>query len=100
MVDFDELKGKAESLLGEHGDQVEEGIDKLADLAGQKFGHAGQIDQAAEKLKDFVDEQQHGAAQQRGPAGRPQGKQGGRRAGGKGPGHRPGPKPGPRPKSG
>jgi hypothetical protein len=113
MVDFDDLKGKAESLLGEHGDQVEDGIDKLADLAGKKFGHASQIDQAADKLKGFVDEQQKGGRpanggrqqkaprqggprpgkQQRGPAGGPHAKQGG---GGK----RPGPKPGPRPQSG
>jgi hypothetical protein len=57
MVDFDELRGKAESLLGEHSDQVEGGIDKLADLAGKQFGHAGQIDAAAGKLKDFVTEQ-------------------------------------------
>lgn len=109
MVDFDELKGKAESLLGEHGNQVDEGIDKLADLAGKKFGHAGQIDQAADKLKDFVDEQQQGGApQHRGPGGRPHGKPGagrpqadqggGPRAGGKGPGRRP--KPGPRPQAG
>jgi MT0933-like antitoxin protein len=120
MVDFDDLKGKAESLLGEHGDQVEEGIDKLADLAGQKLGHAGQIDQAADKLKDFVDKQEDGAQQRRPgpgagaarqgagqrqgggprPGGRPHGKQGGGpRAGGTGPGRRPGPKPGPPPQS-
>jgi hypothetical protein len=112
MVDFDDLKGKAESLLGEHGDQVEDGIDKLADLAGKKFGHAGQIDQAADKLKGFVDDQQKaapgkGGPQQRGarqggprPGGRQQRGPGGAqgRQGGKGP--RPGPKPGPRPYSG
>lgn len=90
MVDFDDLKGKAESLLGEHGDQVEDGIDKLADLAGKKFGHTSQIDQAADKLKDYVEEQEHGGAQQR------RGRQGGPRPGGK----RPGPRPGPRPQSG
>lgn len=60
MVDFDELRNKAESLLGEHPDQVESGIDKLADLAGKQFGHSGQIESAADKLKDFVDKQ-HGS---------------------------------------
>lgn len=71
MIDFDELRGKAESLLGEHADQVEDGIGKLAELAGKQFGHAGQIDQAAEKLKGFVDAQQGGAQANRprpGPA--------------------------------
>lgn len=58
MVDFNELKNKAEGLLKEHGDQVEAGIDKAADVAGQKFGHEEQIDNAAEKLKGFVDKQQ------------------------------------------
>ena len=58
MVDFDELKNKAEGLLHEHGDKVESGIDKVADIAGQKFGHEDQIDSAAEKLKGFVDKQQ------------------------------------------
>jgi hypothetical protein len=119
MVDFDDLKGKAEALLGEHADQVEDGIDKLADVAGKKFGHAGQIDQAAEKLKGLVDDQQAGphkggpqqrgprqggprpaGQKQRGPGDRPQPGQGGPRAGGKGPGQRPGAKPGPRPQSG
>ena len=57
MVDFDELKNKAEGLLHEHGDQVEAGIDKAADLAGQKFGHEEQIDSAADKLKGFVGNQ-------------------------------------------
>jgi hypothetical protein len=64
MVDFDELRSRAESLLGEHSDQVESGIDKLSDLAGKQFGHAGQIDQAADKLKDFVADQKQDAAQQ------------------------------------
>jgi hypothetical protein len=95
MVDFDDLKGKAESLLGEHGDQVDDGIDKLADLAGKKFGHANQIDQAAEKLKDLVDEQQKGG----GPGSRGQRKPGGPLPAGKRPGQRPRPKPGPRPHS-
>ena len=63
MVDFDELRSKAESLLGEHSDQVESGIDKLSDLAGKQFGHAGQIDQAADKLKGFVADQKPDVAQ-------------------------------------
>jgi hypothetical protein len=75
MVDFDELRGKAEELLGEHSDQVESGIDKLADLAGKQFGHAGQIDQAADKLKGFVaDQQQDSAGRHPGPAKKAPGK--------------------------
>lgn len=74
MVDFDDLRSKAEELLGEHGDKVDDGIDKLADLAGAKLGHEAQIDQAADKLKDFVDDQQ--ARQHPRQGGRPRPKQG------------------------
>ena len=28
MVDFDALKGKAEELLNEHGDKIEDGVEK------------------------------------------------------------------------
>ena len=87
MVDFDDLKGKAEELLGEHGDKVEDGIDKIADLAGKKLGHEAQLDQAADKLKDFVDDQQ--ARQRAKPGGRPRPKQGA------GPNQGAGPKPKP-----
>ena len=57
MVDFNELKNKAEGLIEEHADQVTAGIDKAADAAGQKLGHEEQIDSAAEKLKGFIDKQ-------------------------------------------
>ena len=107
MVDFDELKARAESLLGEHPDQVESGIDKLADLAGKQFGHAAQIDEAADKLKAFVDEQRsvpgpdkprQGRPGQPKPGNRPHpGQGGGPRPGGKGKGPKSGPKQGPRP---
>jgi uncharacterized protein YjbJ (UPF0337 family) len=75
MVDFDDLRGKAEELLGDHGDKVEDGIDKLADLAGKKVGHQAQIDQAADKVKEFVDDQQ--ARQRAKQGGRPRPRQGG-----------------------
>jgi hypothetical protein len=68
MVDFDELRSKAEALLGEHSDQVDDGIDKLADLAGKRLGHSAQVDQAAAKLKGFV------ADQKQSPAKNPPGK--------------------------
>jgi hypothetical protein len=54
MVDFDELKKRAEGLVSEHADQIESGIDKAADLAGNKLGHEDQIDKAADKLKGLL----------------------------------------------
>lgn len=56
MVDFDDLKKDAEKFVDEHETQVDEGIDKAAHLAGEKFGHEKQLDEAAEKLKGFTGE--------------------------------------------
>ena len=58
MIDFDDLKDKAEDLVEDHGDKVEQGIDKLADLAADRFGHEAQIDKAAEKAKEFIEDRQ------------------------------------------
>jgi hypothetical protein len=50
------LKDKAEDLASEHAEQIEEGIDKVADLVEDKVGteHADKVDGAADKAKDFV----------------------------------------------
>lgn len=53
-MDFDALKGKAEELLDEHGDKVEDGVEKLGEVVKEKFGHAEQVDTVVEKIKDFV----------------------------------------------
>jgi hypothetical protein len=58
MIDFDDLKNKAEDLIEDHGDKLEQGIDKLADLAGDRLGHEAQIEKAAEKAKEFIEERQ------------------------------------------
>lgn len=54
MVDFDELRRKAEDAAENNADKVDSGIDKAADFLGDKFGHADQIDKAADKLKDVI----------------------------------------------
>jgi hypothetical protein len=56
VVDFDSLRDKAEDFAKDHADQVESGIDKAADLLGNKVGHEEQIDKGAEKLKDLLPE--------------------------------------------
>lgn len=60
-MNFDELKNKAEGLkdkaedlAAEHKEQVEGGIDKAADLLGNKIGHDDQIDKAAARLKGLI----------------------------------------------
>lgn len=54
MVDFDNLRDKAEGLAEQHSDKVDGGIDKAADAAGERFGHEDQIDEGAKKLQDFI----------------------------------------------
>ena len=54
MVDFDSLRDKAEDFAKDHADQVDSGIDKAADLLGDKVGHEDQIDKGAEKLKGLL----------------------------------------------
>lgn len=53
---IDDLAGKAKDLLSEHSEQVDDAVDKVADIADEKTGgkYSDQIDQAAEKLKDVL----------------------------------------------
>jgi len=51
-MNFDDIKNKAEGLLHDHKDQVEDGIDKASDLVKDKLGHAEQVDKAEGFLKD------------------------------------------------
>lgn len=48
---------KAKGLVGEHEEQVKEGIDKAADVADEKTGgkHTDAIEGAADKAKEAVD---------------------------------------------
>ncbi|MFR9729031.1 antitoxin [Saccharopolyspora sp. MS10] len=47
------LKDKLMNMGKQHSDKVEQGIDKGSDAAKKKFGHEQQVDQAAEKGKDY-----------------------------------------------
>ncbi|MGH8829376.1 MAG: antitoxin [Jiangellaceae bacterium] len=53
---IDEIKDKASELLSEHGDKIEEGLDKAADFVDDKTGgkHSEHIDAAVDKAKDFI----------------------------------------------
>jgi hypothetical protein len=56
---FNELTQKARDFARQHPDKVEEGLDKLGDLAAQKTGgkYSGQIDKAEEIIKQRLGEQ-------------------------------------------
>lgn len=54
MVDFDELKIKAQDLLTQHSDSIKDGITKTGDFVGEKVGH-DKVDPIEEKLHGLVD---------------------------------------------
>ena len=55
-LNFNDLKNKAKDALKEHGDKIEQGLDKAGDFAKDRFGkHSEKIDQATGKAKEFLD---------------------------------------------
>lgn len=55
MVDFGDLKKKAEDAVNEHGDQIKDGVSKAADAIADKVGHADKIKKAEDALTGLVD---------------------------------------------
>lgn len=55
MVDFDELKDKAEGFVGEHADAIKGGIDKAGDFVAGKVGHGETVDKVESALGGLVD---------------------------------------------
>jgi antitoxin protein of toxin-antitoxin system len=53
-INFDELKNKAQDLVEQHGDKIEDGIEKAGEFAKQKFGHEQQVDSVVDKVKDLI----------------------------------------------
>jgi gas vesicle protein len=49
---------KAKDLANEHNQQVDQAVDKMADLVDEKTGgqHADKVDQAAQQVKDGIDD--------------------------------------------
>jgi hypothetical protein len=59
-INFDELKNKAQSLVEQHGDKIEDGVEKIGEFAKQKFGHEEQIDKAVDKVQDLIPDRPQG----------------------------------------
>ncbi len=54
MVDFKQLRDKAQGLLADHSDSVKQGITKAGGFVGGKVGH-DKVDPIEGKLHGFVD---------------------------------------------
>lgn len=55
MVDFDELKDKAQDFVGEHSEAIKGGIDKAGDFVADKIGHDETVDKVENTLSGLVD---------------------------------------------
>ena len=56
---IDDLLGQAKDALSQHGEQVKDGLDKVADTVKTKLSDAddGKVDSVVEKAKSFLDSQ-------------------------------------------
>ena len=53
-INFDDLKNKAQDLVKEHGDKIEDGVEKAGDFAKKKFGHDEQVDKVVDKIQGAI----------------------------------------------
>ena len=55
---MDNMKDKAQDAMGEHGDKIDEGMDKAGDAAKEKTGgqHDDKIDSGVERGKQAIDD--------------------------------------------
>ncbi|OLR91441.1 antitoxin [Actinokineospora bangkokensis] len=53
-IDFNELKNKAEGLIEQHGDKIEDGVEKAGEFVKGKFGHEQQVDTVVDKIQDLI----------------------------------------------
>jgi hypothetical protein len=53
-IDFGGLADKAKDLVNQHGDKIEDGVEKAGEFAKQKFGHEQQIDSVVDKIQDMI----------------------------------------------
>lgn len=53
-IDFEGLKNKAEDLVEEHGQKIEDGVEKAGEFAKSKFGHDETVDKVVDKIQDLI----------------------------------------------
>jgi hypothetical protein len=74
-INFDEIKNKAQDALKEHGEKIEQGLDKASGFAKSKLGpeKGGKVDDFTGKAKDFLHKNSGGEAEdgQAGSGGQP-----------------------------
>ncbi|MEN3302152.1 MAG: hypothetical protein V7633_4210 [Pseudonocardia sp.] len=73
MVGLMGFMDKAKEMLGQHDDKVDQGLDKVGDMATEKYGHGEQVDKGVDFLQQRTGEGDTTGA--RGEAPAPEGEQ-------------------------
>ncbi|GAA2988889.1 antitoxin [Actinokineospora diospyrosa] len=63
-IDFNQLRQQAESLVEQHGDKIEQGVEKAGELVKGKFGHESQVDAVVDKIQDLIPDKQQNQGDQ------------------------------------
>jgi hypothetical protein len=53
-INFDDLKNKAQDLVKEHGDKIEDGVEKAGEFAKKRFGHDEQVDKVVDRIQEAI----------------------------------------------
>lgn len=53
-MDIGNLAGKAGELINEHGEKIEDAVDKVGEFVKDKIGNAEQVDMVVDKVKDLI----------------------------------------------
>jgi glutathionyl-hydroquinone reductase len=53
-IDFEGLKNKAEDLVEQNADKIEQGVEKAGEFAKSKFGHDETVDKVVDKLQNLI----------------------------------------------
>ena len=53
-IDLGGLADKAKDLAEQHGDKIEQGVEKAGELVKGRFGHEEQVDGVVDKIQDAL----------------------------------------------
>lgn len=53
-IDLGGLADKAKDLAEQHGDKIEQGVEKAGEFAKGRFGHEEQVDSVVDKIQDAI----------------------------------------------
>ena len=49
-----DFANKAKEFADQHDEQVDQGLDRAGDMAGERFGHEGQIDSVVDRAQQYT----------------------------------------------